>query len=98
MAQIVIKLKRENKRFTYSSLKNPIVLWNLKLKDDMITGKVKHYPSEKITNFKFAVIDYFGIDTIEDWSSASLSKPEMEGFVYIREVMENLLEKKLVNK
>jgi hypothetical protein len=98
MANIVVKLKRENKRFDYSLLKNPIVLWNLKLKDDIITGKVKHYPSEVITDFQFAVIDYYGIDTIEDWSSPSLSKPEMEGFAYIREVMENLLENKLVNK
>jgi hypothetical protein len=98
MANVVVKLKRENKRFNYSTLKEPIVLWNLKLKDDVITGKIKHYPSEKITDLKFGVVDYYGIDTVQDWSSPSLSKPEMEGFSYIREVMENLLENKLVNK
>jgi hypothetical protein len=98
MAQIVVKLKRENKRFTYSCLENMIVLWNLKLKGDIITGKVKHYPEETITDFTFGVYDYFGIDTIEDWSSPNLDKPEMKDFSYIREVMENLLEKKLVNK
>jgi hypothetical protein len=98
MAQIVVKLKRENKRFTYSTLNDTIVLSNLKLRGDIITGKVKHYPEENIIDFTFGVKDYHGIDTIDDWTNDNVDAPEMKGFVYIREVMENLLEKKLVNK
>ncbi len=98
MAQVVVKLKRENKRFTYSCLEDTIVLSNLKLKDDVITGKVMHYPEKTITDFTFGVYDYHGIDTIEDWTSDDINSPEIKGFSYIREVMEKLLENKLVNK
>lgn len=98
MAQVVVKLKRENKRFTYSCLDDTIVLSDLKMYGGVITGKVKHYPEETITDFTFGVYDYHGIDTIEDWTSDDVDSSEMKGFSYIREVMENLLENKLVNK
>ena len=98
MAQVVVKLKRQNKRFTYSCLENTIVLSDLKQSGDIITGKVKHYPEETITDFTFGMYDFHGIDTIEDWTNDDIDTPSMKGFDYIREVMENLLENKLVNK
>jgi hypothetical protein len=57
-----------------------------------------HYPEKTITDFTFGVYDYHGIDTIEDWTSDDINSPEIKGFSYIREVMEKLLENKLVNK
>lgn len=98
MAQVVVKLKKENKRFTYSCLEDTIVIYDLKYYGDVITGKVKHYPEETITDFTFGVYDFHGIDTIDDFTSDDIDAPEMKGFSYIKEVMENLLENKLVNK
>jgi hypothetical protein len=98
MAQVVVKLKKQNKRFTYSCLDDTIVLSDLKQVADIITGKVKHYPEETITDFTFGIRDYHGIDTIDDWTNDDIDAPVMKGFSYIREVMENLLENKLVNK
>ena len=98
MANIVVKLKKETKRFFYSCLEDTIVFSDLKLKGDIITGKVKHYPEETITDFTFGIYDFHGIDTIEDWTSDDITTPSMKGFGYIREVMEKLLENRLVNK
>lgn len=96
MGNVLVKFENQTKKFNYSGLAGKIELSNLKLKRDLITGNLKHYSDETPSDFTFALYDYYGIKTVADWSTPNCDGSEMKDFGYIREVIENLLENKLI--
>lgn len=89
MSKIYVNLKNGIKKFSYSELKNDIIISNIKIKnEENVSMDIQYKPNDIAKTYEFMLNDYFGIPVLNNITDDNYDDIPYQS--YIQEVFESL--------